>query len=1501
MRSIGFVSLGFPGILYKTAARQTSCFVAALLLVLSLAGPAAAQTPCVPNTANYPCAYVAGVSTTGTVSVINNNNTVIGTINVGTSPEGLAITPDNSTVYVANSSSGTVSVISTSTGTVTKTITASGHPSAIAITPNGSFAYVAEPGTSFESSSFIDVIDTSTNTITATITSTGGISNPTAIAITPNGASAYAADQCPTPGNACVDVINLSTNTVTSNIQLANTSASEFTNSIAITPDGAFVYVSATSTATSTSGDVEIYVIATSNNSLVGTPIDIGAFLPSDFGFAIAPNRILYAGFPTGTDSQRETTVYPVATSTNTLLTSITVGNDPTGLAVGLSGGIVYVTNNIDNTVSIIGTGTNTINLGTIGVGTSPQGVAAMRVAALPLINEPLVPSATPSGGSTFVLKVNGTGFASNSTVNWNGAALATTFVNQGQLTASVPAANIASFGTASITVTNPGPGGGTSNPVPFTITSPTASLTFAPLTYPKGLAVGIAPVYVVTADFNNDGKADLAVVNSTSGTVSILLGNGDGTFTVGTALTTGADPISAAVGDFNGDGKLDLAVVANDAVSCDDGSTCDEIDIFLGNGNGTFTFSSSDTITVFNGGAAPAQIIAGDFNGDGKLDLALATSINSVGSVFVYLGNGDGTFASSSSVAVSAIPTALVTGDFNGDGILDLAVAMDSSPGVTILLGNGDGTFSPASTQPVTSLVTPASITTGDFNGDGKLDLAVADSENGILTVLLGNGDGTFTLKSGQPVASQDLLFVTTADFNGDGKLDLALVGSGGLVFVDLGNGDGTFQASAGFGVGNGPLAAAFADFNADGRLDLAVANSANTDNTVSILEQSPVISPKPSSLSFGNQIIDTTSTPQSVTFTNSGSAPLLFVPTIGAGFTEKNEDCPVATGSTLLLVAGASCSFDVSFAPTSLGAFATTLSLGVSLPAPSVTSVSLTGIGTPAPVQITLQPASQTINSGQTAKLTVTATGTAPLTNQWFVGASGVTTNPISGATGTSFTTPALLATTSYWVQVTDAAGSKDSNTATITVNQPPKITIQPASQSINYGQTATLSVTATSTLPLSYQWYQGVSGNTTNPIAGATSNTFTTPALTATTSYWVQVSNGVAPPANSNTATITVIIVAPQITVQPASQTIFSGLTATLTVTATGTAPLKYQWFQGQSGDTSNPIAGATGSTFITPGLVLTTSYWVRVSNVAGSKNSNTATITIASATPTCSNLAFGPGASLLQVTFTATCSASTVATSINWGDGSALTTGSTPSVSAKHTYAAVGTYSVTLTATNSAGQAGAPAFAQVTLVAATTPPPVFAGQSSDTPLMLTAPANSTNNPVVKFECTTATVSNGTAEPASNLGISCTSEPPTLTLTDVPQSVTISIQTSGSAADLRWPASKHRAAFYASWLPFPGLIFMGLWTGLGSRGRKKFLRHLALGLLICLIVFGVSCGGGFTSPSVSSTGTGSSKQATPAGQYFVTVVDVPAQGSAPTGFVQTSLIVPLTVTGP
>ncbi len=253
-----------------------------------------------------------------------------------------------------------------------------------------------------------------------------------------------------------------------------------------------------------------------------------------------------------------------------------------------------------------------------------------------------------------------------------------------------------------------------------------------------------------------------------------------------------------------------------------------------------------------------------------------------------------------------------------------------------------------------------------------------------------------------------------------------------------------------------------------------------------------------------------------------------------------------------------------------------------------------------------ITSQPASTTINSGGTTVLTVAASGTSP-TFQWYQGASGVTTNPVSGATSSSFTTPSLTATATYWARASNSAGSANSNAATVTVITPPTFTSQPSSVTINSGGTTTLTVAASGTSP-TFQWYVGASGDTANPVSGATSASFTTPALTANTSYWARASN-TAGTANSNSATVNVRI-PPSITLAPAPAVVVSGNTATFTIAASGTTPT-FQWYAGNSGVTTDPIVGATGLSFTTPPLTATASYWVRATNAAGIADTGTVT--------------------------------------------------------------------------------------------------------------------------------------------------------------------------------------------------------------------------------------------------------------------------------------------------
>ncbi len=320
-------------------------------------------------------------------------------------------------------------------------------------------------------------------------------------------------------------------------------------------------------------------------------------------------------------------------------------------------------------------------------------------------------------------------------------------------------------------------------------------------------LPTGSAPSSVTVSDVNGDGKSDLVAANAGGASVSVLLGNGDGTFQNQTTFATGLSPSSVAVMDVNGDGRPDL-VVAN--------SGDNNVSVLLGNGDGTF-----QNQTTFATGSAPSFVAVADLNGDGKPDLIVADS----GGVSLLLGNGDGTFQSQTTFATGSSPSSVVVADVNGDGKPDLVVANGGDNNVGVLLGNGNGTFQNQTTLDGGSYA--SSVAVGDVNGDGKPDLVVANTFDNGVGVLLGNGNGTFQNQT-TFAAGLDPSSVAVADINGDDKPDLVVANNfGNGVSVLMGNGDGTFQSQILLNTAEGASSVVVADFNADGRPDLIVGNS--------------------------------------------------------------------------------------------------------------------------------------------------------------------------------------------------------------------------------------------------------------------------------------------------------------------------------------------------------------------------------------------------------------------------------------------------------------------------------------------------------------------------------------------------------------------------------------------------------------------------------------------------------------------------------------------------
>jgi hypothetical protein len=386
------------------------------------------------------------------------------------------------------------------------------------------------------------------------------------------------------------------------------------------------------------------------------------------------------------------------------------------------------------------------------------------------------------------------------------------------------------------------------------------AGLNFAPVvTYPSG---GYRAISGAVADVNGDGKLDFVVANA-GGSVSILLGNGDGTFRTPATYSTGGNlPDYLVIADVNGDGRLDL-VVANE---CGSSALCTSgtVGVLLGNGDGTFQAA----VTYDSGGYAAQFVAVADVNGDGKPDVLVANGCFSssdctYGTVGVLLGSGDGTFQTAVTYNSGGIGIrSVAVGDVNGDDKPDLVVTNECANGdctygtVGVLLGNGDGTFQIpvlySSGGNETSLVTIA-----DVNADGNPDLLVtngcfssSDCTYGTVGVLAGNGDGTFQTAVTYASGDQDTWSIALADVNGDGMPDIVVTNvcatdsncAYGTVSVLLGNGDGTFQAAMTYGSGgNETQSVSVGDLNGDGKPDLLVANCTNNGSSLCDNNSSP------------------------------------------------------------------------------------------------------------------------------------------------------------------------------------------------------------------------------------------------------------------------------------------------------------------------------------------------------------------------------------------------------------------------------------------------------------------------------------------------------------------------------------------------------------------------------------------------------------------------------------------------------------------------------------
>jgi uncharacterized repeat protein (TIGR01451 family) len=525
-------------------------------------------------------------------------------------------------------------------------------------------------------------------------------------------------------------------------------------------------------------------------------------------------------------------------------------------------------------------------------------------------------------------------------------------------------------------------------------------------------------PSAVAAGDFNLDGKADLAVTNAKSNSVSVLLNAGNGTFQTHLDYSVGAQPVSVAVGDFNGDGKPDLAV-ANQAGG--------SLSILLGNGNGTF----QTAVTVLSGNQ-PSSVVAGDFNGDGKVDLAVANSMDSTLSLF--LGNGNGTFQM---IKVPAIfgTSALIAGDFNNDGKADLILVTNGFS--YELLGNGDGTFTTSATV-ISSLGVMAA---GNLNQDFNLDLVSLSGANTV-TVWIGGGDGTFPVVQNYPISATPSA-LAVADVNGDGKMDVVAVSStNNSVVVLLGDSNGLLQNGFSYPLSVQPSGMIAGEFNGDGATDLAIPSSQSNNLSILLGVLSPVL--QISITNTANFYATETGAAYTITVSNRGSG-------VSSGAITLVDTLPVGLTATAMSGTGWSCVLatltctrsDSLAVSQNYPAITLTVNVASNVSSPLVNSAILTGGGSmPAsstdstaigvlPPPLLISPANGLGLAFQTISLNWTASAGATSYDVHF---GGVPFSPlVANTTSTSYTTPALAPGGTYYWQIV-AKNSSGSGVSTI-----------------------------------------------------------------------------------------------------------------------------------------------------------------------------------------------------------------------------------------------------------------------------------------------------------------------------------------------------------------------------------------------------------------------------------------------------------------------------------